>query len=120
MASGTVNEALKDIVSSLDNFICVPEGDGAVALSVQAEQHTIELVDLQKILNDFMTETSARITNIMEDVVSLTDIMKINLKCLEDDVVLVKNKIFQVGLQADVPNATYDKLLLYQNFLVHQ
>ncbi|KAA8519112.1 hypothetical protein F0562_013368 [Nyssa sinensis] len=93
MASGTVNEALKDRVSSLDNFICVPEGDGAVALSVQAEQHTIELVDLQKILNDFMTETSARITNIMEDVVSLTDIMKINLKCLEDDVVLVKKYV---------------------------
>ncbi|KAA8517464.1 hypothetical protein F0562_017757 [Nyssa sinensis] len=27
------------------------------------------------------------------------------------------SKIFQVGLRADVPDTTYDKLLLYQNFL---
>ncbi|KAA8527730.1 hypothetical protein F0562_035401 [Nyssa sinensis] len=60
---------------------------------LQVEQYTIELLDLRKILDDFMTETSARITNIMEDVVSLTDVMKINLKCLEDDIALVKKSI---------------------------
>ncbi|KAA8529990.1 hypothetical protein F0562_034406 [Nyssa sinensis] len=90
MAGGTTNKALKDRVSHLENFVSVLDGDGAVALSVQTEQHTIELVDLRKILDDFMTETSARITNIMEDVVSLTDIVKINLKCLEDDIAFVK------------------------------
>ncbi|KAA8541511.1 hypothetical protein F0562_022663 [Nyssa sinensis] len=93
MVGGTANEALKDRVSRLENFVGVPEGDGVVALSVQTEQHTIELVDLRKILDDFMTETSARITNIMEDVVSLIEVVKINLKCLEDDVALVKKSL---------------------------
>ncbi|KAA8517212.1 hypothetical protein F0562_017536 [Nyssa sinensis] len=93
MASGIVNEALKDQVSGLENFVGVLEDDGVVPLSVQAEQHAIELVDIRKILDDFMTETSARITNIMEDVMSLTDVVKINLKCLEDDVALVKKSV---------------------------
>ncbi|KAA8524221.1 hypothetical protein F0562_010635 [Nyssa sinensis] len=57
------------------------------------EQHTIELVDLRKILDDFMIETTTRITNIMEDIVSLTDVVKINLKCLEDDVSFVEKSI---------------------------
>ncbi|KAA8537109.1 hypothetical protein F0562_029587, partial [Nyssa sinensis] len=67
-----------------ENFVGVPEDDGAVPLSVSTEQHAIELVDLRRILDDFMTESSARITNIMEDVMALTDVVKINLKSLED------------------------------------
>ncbi|KAA8529822.1 hypothetical protein F0562_034356 [Nyssa sinensis] len=90
MDGGTANEAFKDRVAGLENFVGVLDGDGVVTLSVQTKQHTIELVDLRMILDDFMTETSARITNIMEDVVSLTDVVKINLKCLEDDVAFVK------------------------------
>ncbi|KAA8532253.1 hypothetical protein F0562_032286 [Nyssa sinensis] len=93
MATGTTNEALKDQVSCLENFVGVLDSDGVVALFVQTKQHTIKLVDLRKILDDFMIETSARITNIIEDVVSLTDVVKINLKCLEDDVALVKKFI---------------------------
>ncbi|KAA8517735.1 hypothetical protein F0562_015206 [Nyssa sinensis] len=93
MARDTANEALKDRVSHLENFVGVLKGNGAVALSVQTEQHTIELVDLRKILDDFMTETSVKITNIMEDVVSLIDVVKINLKCLEDDVAPVKKSV---------------------------
>ncbi|KAA8517865.1 hypothetical protein F0562_015346 [Nyssa sinensis] len=69
MASGTASEALRDRVSRLENFVGVPEDDGAVPLSVSTEQHAIELVDLRRILDDFMTESSARITNIMEDVI---------------------------------------------------
>ncbi|KAA8531850.1 hypothetical protein F0562_006433 [Nyssa sinensis] len=94
MAGGTANEALKDRVSRLENFAGVLEDDGAVPLFVSTEQHAIELVDLQKSLDDFMIETSARITNIMEDVGSLTGVVKINLKCLEDDVALVKKFVF--------------------------
>ncbi|KAA8532206.1 hypothetical protein F0562_032243 [Nyssa sinensis] len=87
MAGGTASEALRDRVSRLENFVGVPEDDGAVPLSVSTEQHAIELVDLRRTLDDFMTESSARITNIMEDVMSLTDVVKINLKSLEDEVV---------------------------------
>ncbi|KAA8543753.1 hypothetical protein F0562_022070 [Nyssa sinensis] len=90
MAGGTASEALRERVSRLENFVGVPEDDGAVPLSVSTEQHAIELVDLRRILDDFMTESSARITNIMEDVMALTDVVKINLKSLEDDVALVK------------------------------
>ncbi|KAA8535678.1 hypothetical protein F0562_030681 [Nyssa sinensis] len=93
MVGGTVNKALKDRVSGLEKFVGVLEDDGVVPLFVQTEQHAIELVDLSKIFDDFMTETSARITNIMEDVVSLTDVMKINLKCLKNDVALVKKSV---------------------------
>ncbi|KAA8514922.1 hypothetical protein F0562_018101 [Nyssa sinensis] len=93
MAGGTASEALRDRVSRLENFIGVPEDDGAVPLSVSTEQHAIELVDFRRILDDFMTEMSAKITNIMEDVVSLTDVVKINLKSLEDDVALVKQTV---------------------------
>ncbi|KAA8539093.1 hypothetical protein F0562_025785 [Nyssa sinensis] len=85
MAGGTASEALRERVSRLENFVGVPEDDGAVPLSVSTEQHAIELVDLRRTLDDFMTESSARITNIMEDVMSLTDVVKINLKSLEDE-----------------------------------
>ncbi|KAA8541448.1 hypothetical protein F0562_025411 [Nyssa sinensis] len=90
MAGGAMNEALRDRVTHLENFVGVPEDDDGVSLSASTEQHAIELVDLRKILDDFMTETNVRINNIMEDVMSLTDVVKINLKSLEDDVALVK------------------------------
>ncbi|KAA8541358.1 hypothetical protein F0562_025323 [Nyssa sinensis] len=91
MVGGAANETLRDRVTRLENFVGVLEDDDGVSLSVSIEQHAIELVDLRKILDDFMTETNARITNIMEDVMSLTDVVKINLKSLEDDVALAKN-----------------------------
>ncbi|KAA8538784.1 hypothetical protein F0562_025476 [Nyssa sinensis] len=90
MAGGAANEALKERITRLENFVGVPEDDEAVSLSVSTEQHAIELVDLRKILDDFMTETNARVNNIIEDVMSLTDVVKINLKSLEDEVALVK------------------------------
>ncbi|KAA8517984.1 hypothetical protein F0562_015458 [Nyssa sinensis] len=93
MAGGNTNAALKERVTHLESFVGVSNSDGDVALSVLTEQHTIELVDLRKTLDDFMTEASVRITNIIEDVVSLTDIVKINLKCLEDDVAFVKKSV---------------------------
>ncbi|KAA8550322.1 hypothetical protein F0562_002006 [Nyssa sinensis] len=93
MVGGTTNEALKDRVTCLENFVGVLDSDGAIALSVQTEQHTIELVDLRKIIDDFMTKMSAKITIIIEDVVSLENVVKINLKCLEDDVAFVKNSV---------------------------
>ncbi|KAA8526166.1 hypothetical protein F0562_008095 [Nyssa sinensis] len=92
MAGGTANEALKDRVSRLENFVGVLEDDSVVPLSVSTEQHAIELVDLRKILDDFITEMSARISNIMRMWCSMIDIVKINLKCLEDDVALIKNR----------------------------
>ncbi|KAA8539161.1 hypothetical protein F0562_025853 [Nyssa sinensis] len=76
MAGGATNEALRERVTCLENFIGVPEDDEAVSLSVSTEQHAIELVDLRKILDDFMTKTNARLNNIMEDVMSLTDVVK--------------------------------------------
>ncbi|KAA8549926.1 hypothetical protein F0562_001610 [Nyssa sinensis] len=91
MAGGAANEALKERITRLENFVGVPEDDEAVSLSISTEQHAIELVDLRKILDDFMTETNARVNNIIEDVMSLTDVVKINLKSLEDEVALVKN-----------------------------
>ncbi|KAA8525560.1 hypothetical protein F0562_007415 [Nyssa sinensis] len=93
MASGAANEALRDRVTCLENFVGVPEDDEAVSLAVSTEQHAIELVDLRKILDDFMTETNARINNIIEDVMFMTDVVKINLKSLEDEVALVKKSV---------------------------
>ncbi|KAA8514901.1 hypothetical protein F0562_018080 [Nyssa sinensis] len=109
MAGSTANKALKERVARLENFVGVPDSDGVVALSILTKQHTIESVDLRKILDDFMTETSVRITNIMEDVVSLTDVVKINLKCLEDDVTFVK-KFVPVHSDAIGKNQVVDAL----------
>ncbi|KAA8525705.1 hypothetical protein F0562_007560 [Nyssa sinensis] len=102
MVGGAANEALRDRVTRLENFVGVPENDDGVSLSVSTEQHAIELVDLRNILDDFMTETNARITNIIEDVMSLTDVVKINLKSLEDDIGLVKNAANVVHFPAAV------------------
>ncbi|KAA8544312.1 hypothetical protein F0562_022324 [Nyssa sinensis] len=78
------------------------------------KQHTIELVGLWKILNDFMTDTSSKITNIMEDVVSLTDVVKINLKCSEDDVAFIRKILddFMTDTSSKITNIMEDVVFL--------
>ncbi|KAA8544443.1 hypothetical protein F0562_022517 [Nyssa sinensis] len=115
MAGSTANEALRDRVSHLENFVGVLEDDGAVPLVVATKQHAIELVDLRRILDDFMTKTSAKITNIMEDVVSLTDFVKINLKSLEDDEYVaalsnVQTDLLQHVKEFSQSDSAYEKL----------
>lgn len=96
MAGGNTRER----VSRLEEFVGFPTEtgiqDGAESLVVQIENLASELEILKTDpdpFGDFMQATKEQLTRMSEDVESLTDVFKKNLKDLEDEVSLVKRAI---------------------------
>ena len=84
---------LRERVTRLEDFVGDPQGDNAVSLSIANEQHTERFLTLQTFVTDLRKEMDDRFVSVMEDLTSLTDVMKENFKKLEDEMALLKRAI---------------------------
>ena len=76
---------LRERVTRLEDFVGDPQGDNAVSLSIANEQHTERFLTLQTFVTDLRKEMDDRFVSVMEDLTSLTDVMKENFKNVEDE-----------------------------------